>query len=290
MNFIDLHTDMPLKLINRKTPVADFKRLPYEKYVQNAAFWFKDADLEPVKKYEQYLKVTNAYAQKNDINIIGDFTALDSGIFLSVENGGFLAEHPHFVERLSIDNIKIISLTWNEDNALAGGAKGNGTLTKKGKEIIKALNYYKIALDISHLNEASALRAIELAKYPLATHSNCRAVCKNFRNLSDEVLLKIKAKNGLVGICFYPKFLGGEDIFLSVKKHIEHLICLGMEKSISIGSDFDGGDMDSKLSAPEDVLSLYGYLLKNGVEKPLLDDIFYENAIAFFDRMCHNKV
>jgi membrane dipeptidase len=182
-----------------------------------------------------------------------------------------------------------VSLTWNGDNALAGGTKGKGVLTPKGESVIQRLNSLRIALDISHLNESSAIKAVELAKYPIATHSNCRAICDNARNLTDELLLKIKAKSGLVGICFYPDFLGDKDVFSAVKKNIEHLTSLGMENNISVGSDFDGGEMDENLTSPNDIPKLYNYLLANGFKKRLLEGIFYRNAIAFFDRMCHNK-
>ena len=288
MNFIDLHTDMPLKLLKNELSSADCTDCGFNSFLQNAAFWFEDNIQNQKDRYEQYLNKILAFAKKKDIKIIGKDGLTKNGIILSVENGGFLAQEPNFIYKMASDKILVVSLTWNGDNLLAGGTYGKGGLTQKGAMIIKKVNELGMALDISHLNHRSAIAALELAERPLATHSNCKAVLSHKRNLSDEVLIKIKEKNGLVGICFYPEFLGF-DVFEKIRENILHLLSLGMEKNIAIGSDFDGAKMDMKLSSPKDIYKLYNYLLNMGIKKSVLDSIFYENAIAFFSRMCQNK-
>jgi membrane dipeptidase len=204
-----------------------------------------------------------------------------------VENGGFLADYPEFLEKMREDGVKIISLAWNGESPLAGGCHSEAPLSDKAIEIIRKMNDYGMALDISHLNESSAKKAIEISKFPMATHSNCKRVFNHPRNLSDEILLSLKKKGGIVGLCFYPEFLGG-DVFFKLYANVTHLLSLEMAKNIAIGSDFDGAEMDSRLSKTENVKELYRFLINKGIEKHIVDGIFFENALAFFRKICNN--
>ena len=62
---------------------------------------------------------------------------------------------------------------------------------------------------------------------------------------------------------------------------------LGMENNIAIGSDFDGADMSGSLCDISKIPFLYDKLLKKGINKPILDKIFYkntENYLETFDK------
>ena len=285
MTFIDLHTDTPLKIYREQKIDADFAKQNFDFYLQNMAIWLSDNDPEPQKTYQDTLKVFKEYSVKNGISVAKDFKS--SGVFLSVENGGFLADYPEYLEKMRDDGVKIISLAWNGESPLAGGCCSEAPLSDKAIEIIRKMNDYGMALDISHLNEVSAQKAIETAKFPIATHSNCKEVFKHPRNLSDEILFSIKKKGGIVGLCFYPEFLGG-DVFFKLYANVTHLLSLGMAKNIAIGSDFDGAEMDSRLSKTENVKELYRFLINKGLEKHIVDGIFFENALAFFRKICNN--
>lgn len=287
MNFIDLHTDLPLKLLEGTECYSDCTSVGFERFLQNTAFWFNGKEEDPWHKYNEYLNKTLSFIEDRGLCVFKGDRDQKKGIILSVENGGFLSDNPDFIYKMQADNIKIISLTWNGENPLGGGAGSDMGLTKTGRKIIELANSLNIALDISHLSNRAAPEAVEAAKYPLATHSNCSAIKLNPRNLSDEVLIKIRDKNGLVGLCFYPEFLG-DDLFYSIGRNILHLLELNMEKNISIGTDFDGGNMSNILSTPRDIYALYDYLVNMGIKKSVLDAIFYENAIAFLGRICQN--
>ena len=104
------------------------------------------------------------------------------------------------------------------------------------------------------------------------------------RNLTDEQLRLIGEKNGLIGLCFYPKFLGG-DVFEKIYENICRLQGLGLENNIAIGSDFDGADMLPELSDISKVPDLYTYLENRGISAETLKKIFYENAQNYFDKL-----
>src|SRR5690625_4895184 len=71
-----------------------------------------------------------------------------------------------------------IGLTWNNANLCADGAgepRGGG-LTLLGKEVVSLNNEHKVLTDVSHLSVNGFWDVIELADYPIATHSNVRKI------------------------------------------------------------------------------------------------------------------
>ena len=56
-----------------------------------------------------------------------------------------------------------------------------------------------------------------------------------------------------------------------------------MENNIAIGSDFDGADMSGSLCDISKIPFLYDKLLKKGINKPILDKIFYKNAENYLE-------
>ncbi|MCL2797345.1 MAG: dipeptidase [Firmicutes bacterium] len=53
-------------------------------------------------------------------------------------------------------------LTWNRENALAGGADSDGGLTEIGKTVVKKLIAHSIVIDTAHLNERSFYDVLEV--------------------------------------------------------------------------------------------------------------------------------
>lgn len=101
------------------------------------------------------------------------------------------------------------------------------------------------------------------------------------RNLDNAQLKAISERGGIIGICCYPPFLGG-DVYNGILKNIRHMLRLGLENSIAFGTDFDGGSMASQLDSTEKIPRLREFLLNNGLSEELLEKIFYSNANKFF--------
>ena len=140
--------------------------------------------------------------------------------------------------------VRSVGLTWNQANLAADGAgepRGGG-LTLFGKEIVEFNNEHQILTDVSHLSDKGIWEVIELAKYPIASHSNARALCNHLRNLTDEQALAMFEKGGLIHVVYHPPFVKetGEVTISDLIKHIDHFCSLGGVKQIGFGSDFDG--------------------------------------------------
>lgn len=282
MKFFDLHCDTPWECYKRNLgltaedlSVNTEKSFLFQQWVQTFAIWVKDDVENPWQRY---------------CNILSDFktkiTKIPNNLkpVLAVEGGAVLENKKERVEILQNDGIKFLTLTWNGENLIAGGSNTDKGLTDYGKEVIKELNRFSIGCDLSHINEKSFYKAIEIADFPLATHSNCYSLKPHPRNLKDEQIKLIAEKNGIIGLCFYPEFLG-EGVFESIYKNIYHICDLGFENNIAIGSDFDGANMHPCLDRTAKVPQLYEYLQDKNLSESFLDKVFYKNAENFLAKL-----
>ncbi len=146
--------------------------------------------------------------------------------------------------------VRIVGLTWKEANRFAGGNASGGPLTPDGIAMVKILDRLGIIHDASHLAEESFRRLLDVASGPvMASHSNCRAIVPGQRQLSDEMILAIARRGGVIGINFYDQFLlppgeaGKRRARLTdVSRHVKH-ICdvVGSAAHVGLGTDMDGG-------------------------------------------------
>lgn len=291
MNFFDLHADTPIVLDsnNPESSVIELINHPFEKYNQFVAVFLRDNDDNAFESYNRSLALINSYLNSKNFPFIKGGNITSSGALISVENAGFLAEDINRIYMLKEDGVRMLSLTWNGDNPLASGADSDGGITSKGKDVIRLMNELGIALDISHLSHKAAMEGVELADRVLASHSCLYSLNPHKRNLKDEVFGALKAKKGIIGLCFYPLFLGGDNVFEVLSRSAEYLISKGLEKNIAFGSDFDGAKMAPCLSKTAHIPDLFDAFGSCGLKKSTIEAIFYENAIAFFNKMCENK-
>ncbi|MBQ6847324.1 MAG: membrane dipeptidase [Clostridia bacterium] len=280
MNYFDLHCDTAFELHKRNLPFNNNElsvtaENDFNTWVQTFAIWISDGTENPFELYKKIKKDIKEKLKEKPENLTPIF---------SVEGGAVLENNIERIYTLKQDGIKMLTLTWNGENAIAGGCKTDKELTRFGKKVIEKLNKLKIATDLSHLNQKSFFDAVDNAEYPLATHSNCYEICPNPRNLTLEQIKLITEKHGIIGLTFYPKFLG-ENIFPKIYENIFLLCDKGYENHIALGSDFDGGQMDKSLDNIAKIPHLYDFLKNKGLKKALLNKIFYLNAYNFIAKL-----
>ncbi|WP_082153440.1 dipeptidase [Bacillus sp. LL01] len=160
-----------------------------------------------------------------------------------------------------------VGLTWNHANAVADGIledRGAG-LSSFGRQVVMMNNDHFIWTDVSHLSVKGFWDVMEIGNYVIASHSNCKQVCSNRRNLSNDQVQALIQKNAAIGVTFVPQFLseGKETKISDVIRHVEHYCSLGAVKNIGFGSDFDGIDHTVLgLGRVEDYSNLVNSLLK----------------------------
>ncbi|MFD1065924.1 dipeptidase [Oceanobacillus locisalsi] len=167
------------------------------------------------------------------------------GAVLTLEGAEAIGNDIEKLRTLYQMGVKSVGLTWNPANLCADGAeepRGAG-LTRLGKEVVRLNNANDVLTDVSHLSVKAFWDVMELAAYPVASHSNVRAICDHPRNLYDNQLQALIAKKAPIHLALYPVFLKQDAETATVAdlcKHIDHICALGGEKNIGFGSDFDG--------------------------------------------------
>ncbi len=142
--------------------------------------------------------------------------------------------------------LRALSLTWNHRNPFADGVGETAAaagLTRAGRKLVEALSRKGIILDLAHLAPRSFAEALELtSRPPLVSHANARALCEHRRNLDDEQLKALAARNGVIGLTLYPHFIAGreEATLDELVDHFVHIAELIGVEHLACGSDFDG--------------------------------------------------
>lgn len=168
--------------------------------------------------------------------------------------------------------VRAVGLTWNYRNDIADGQldwQSGGGLTAAGIQIVHEMERLGMLIDCSHLSDASFWSVMEHTKRPLiASHSNARAVCRHLRNVTDEQIVALAERSGVIGITLAPSFLTTQGVPTvdDVLRHIDHIAALVGTQHIGLGSDFDGIpatpsglEHAGKLAALADALLQRGY-------------------------------
>lgn len=315
MNLFDLHCDTAGEIFNKNLPLLSndlhidlCKGEKLDKWCQVFAVWIPD-ELRGYDSVEYFEKVMNRFKNQinensNKIKLCQRFSELENaieskkcGAVIAVEGGS-----PFSCESgLSLAKeygVKLITLTWNAENELGYGCQSgsNSGLKPLGKSILRSMADMNIAADVSHLNRAGFYDAISSGARVIASHSNSESVllktrkdsddkffsCR--RSLNDEQIKLLIESGGLIGINFCKSFLGdeGDDGFEAVYRHIAHILELGGENVLSIGSDYDGCEINSELCGVDKITALESFLRAKSLNTELLDKIFFGNAMKFF--------
>ena len=125
-------------------------------------------------------------------------------------------------------------------------AHHNG-LTDFGKDVVREMNRLGMMVDISHVADRTFYDALAVSSAPLiASHSGCRALADVPRNMTDEMIVALAKKGGVVQVNFYCNFLTTAKppraTLEDVVAHIDHIRRIAGIDAIGIGSDFDGID------------------------------------------------
>ncbi|KKI92646.1 diguanylate cyclase [Bacillus sp. SA1-12] len=233
-----------------------------------------------------YQKILKKYPEIKLIKTKSDIDRLtenEIGAILTLEGCDAIGDQLEQLEILFQLGVRSVGLTWNYANLVADGAleKRNGGLTNFGRKVISYLNSQNLWTDLSHTCERSFWEALDLANYPIASHSNVYKLCPHVRNLKDEQIRAMFKKNGMIGVTFVPYFTANtpQPILSDVLHHIDYLCSLGGENNIGFGSDFDGIDLTIK--GLENYACYYGFInhmLKYYPQK-LVNKLVYQNFI-----------
>lgn len=299
-SYFDTHCDTLLKLYKEKTDITDKELMIndktlnlYKPMVQCFAL-FNDGSLT-IDDFFDAARLMEKICGKNGITMCR--TAADiafvkrncgKGALLTIEGLGN-------TDGLAVDDIQklkkigyaMAGLVWNFDNPLCGGCMdGKSGLTKFGERIADTMHSVGMIVDVSHMSDKSFYDVSSFCKPIVASHSNCRAICRHCRNLTDDMIRRISASGGVVGVNFHSPFLSPKRADIStVARHIDHIIDIGGESCVCIGSDFDGTDcLADGINDAADVSKLFVSLEGKNYSKTIINDICFNNVYNLFEK------
>lgn len=237
---IDTHNDTPMNFIRRGFDFSGKKNtargsrvdlLKMEKGGLDAAFFavfISQGDCTP-DKYEKVnkraLEILDAvHAQvahfPNQAAIATDpddiYKLKKEGkraIYIGIENGYPIGTDISLLKKYYDLEARYVTLCHTRNNQICTSSTDADTLNKNGlsafgREVVKEMNRLGMIVDVSHISDKSFYDVLELSSAPvIASHSCSRAICNNPRNLTDEMLLKLAAKGGVVQMCILSDYV-----------------------------------------------------------------------------------
>lgn len=185
------------------------------------------------------------------------------------------------IKNLYDHGFRMMSLQHFFDNKLGGSLHGitNEGLTDFGTLAILEMLRLNIIIDVSHSSENVVKDVLKISNKPIVvSHTGFDGYCKSPRNISDDLMIEIAKKGGLIGVGFWDAAICD-----NTPKSVAEAIIFGVNligaEHVALGSDFDGtitpGFDTSELEA------ITYELLDQGLSKSEIRKVMGENMLAF---------
>ncbi|MFI3237012.1 MAG: dipeptidase [Lachnospiraceae bacterium] len=307
MKIIDLHCDTLLALREQQREYGDFsivesgghldiKRMREQGYLMQCFAAF--VDLEEGDPFDRATELMDLYdsmlARHQDcmapVYCYDDLVQNRKGgklsTLLTIEEGAALKGSVECLEHFYNRGVRMITLTWNYANEIGyPSCRKDCTLgiTTRGFEIIEAMQEKGVIVDVSHLSDAGFYDVCKVSKKPfIASHSNARSLCGHTRNLTDDQIRRIAESGGVIGLNYCDDFLNNRPDQISLTdfvRHACHIIHVGGEEVLSLGSDFDGITTNPALPHVGSLADLFDAFEAGGISLSTIEKIKGANAL-----------
>lgn len=271
-------------------PERDYNKKPIEDPRAYFEFMMEQVERE-IESSKDFLRVIRDREGMKNLFQEDEFLYVVKGM----EGIKIVDEELHLIDRLYNLDYRLISLTWNEDNSLASGCRGDEKrgITQLGKKALKKMEDLGIVIDVSHLNEKSFWDVMDNTHAPLvASHSNAYALCKQKRNLTDEQIKAIAARGGIIGLNAYRGFVSENEEEKDIEHlvdHLDYIISLAGVEHVAFGFDFceylyeDDDKMNPDgLKDASEAYKILDILKKRGYSQENIQAIAYGNLKRLF--------
>lgn len=264
-----------------------------------AGFWPLDTVLSLEARYRHQIDKLNKYLASDSISLVRNqkdladvFASVNSGspkigVIASVEGLQFIGNNKSKLRELYEDGVRIVGLTHFVDNQIAGAKGSKYGLTEFGIEVVQEIVNLGMIIDLAHASTQTIKDVVKVQNAQvIISHTGLAELCPLERNANLNDVALVADKGGLVGVGLWQQALCGDQAsdFLA---HVELLTDRGYASSIAIGSDFDGGV--NTIVDVQQLPSLFGGLMANGLPLDVAESLKYKNAVDFFSRTLPTK-
>jgi len=222
------------------------------------------------------------------------------GILMSME-GAEGIRRPEEMEEFWNLGVRAAGPVW-AGGRFCGGTIEPGVFTREGYELLEIMADLGYILDLSHMNEQSALQALDAySGTVIASHANARALLKGLpgeRHLTDITIRRLAERGGVIGVIPFNKFLlpGWSDTddrrlvtLETVAAHIDHICQLtGSSEHVAVGTDFDGGfgwpSVPQEIDTIADLPKLETVLRRRGYSETDISAVLHGNWLGILER------
>jgi membrane dipeptidase len=222
------------------------------------------------------------------------------GLVMLMEGAEAIGD-PGEVEEWWQAGLRIIGPVW-AGTRFCGGTMEPGGFTSDGFRLLEKMSETGFPLDISHMNEISALQALDRFEgIVIASHANARALLKNpqgERHFTDAVIRSLFERGGVMGVIPFNSFLvpswtpadGRQAVPLDmIPAQIDYLCQMaGDSLHAALGTDFDGGfgwpSVPDGIDTIGDLQKIVPLLAKRGYNEQDIENIFGGNWRRFLEK------
>ena len=221
------------------------------------------------------------------------------GVVISMESADSILD-PEQLPEWHEAGLRLIGPAHYGAGRYAGGTGTELDLTAMGKPLLEAMDRLCMGLDVTHLTDKGFDQALSIFQGPvLASHSNCRALTRHQRQLTDSQLHAIFERDGVVGSAFDCWMLEtgwirgvtkNHKVFIdTVVDHIDHVCQLaGNTRHAALGTDLDGGfgleQGPRDLDTIADLQCIPDLLAKRGYEPDDIVSVMHGNWLRFIKK------
>lgn len=132
---------------------------------------------------------------------------------MGMENGAPIESDLSRISYFKKRGISYITLTHGKDNLICDSSYDTTRtwqgLSPFGYQVLDEMQKTGIMVDVSHVSDSTFYQTIRHVKVPvIASHSSCRKFTPGFeRNMSDDMLVKLKQNGGVIMVNFGSSFL-----------------------------------------------------------------------------------
>lgn len=134
-------------------------------------------------------------------------------IYIGVENGYPIGTDITLLKKYYDLGARYVTLCHTSNNQICTSSTSKDTLNKSGLtelgvEVVNEMNRLGMIIDVSHVSDSSFYQTLKLSKTPvIASHSCARAICNNPRNLTDNMLVALAKKGGVIQMCILSDYV-----------------------------------------------------------------------------------
>lgn len=170
-----------------------------------------DVVKEQIRRHPESLEAASTAADIRRIVKSGKIAAL-----MGIEGGHAIEDSLPALRMFYNLGVRYMTLTHTNTNDWADSegdinnpnVNHHNGLTDFGRNVVREMNRIGMMIDISHVADKTFFDVIATTRAPvIASHSSCRAIADNSRNMTDDMLKAVAQNGGVVMVNFYDGFL-----------------------------------------------------------------------------------